>query len=104
MFGPVNRSLAMESYIYRDYTIDLYPSAGGFKAFIYRPGEDTGLDDAPSLAGPDGGEDSTREKLLWQCRAFVDSDITGTFSYAGSDERWHRGQTEGRISYESKRR
>jgi hypothetical protein len=94
----------MENYVYRDYTIDLYPSAGGFKAFIYRPGESAGLDDAPSLAGPDGGEDVTREKLLRQCRAFVDADIASTFSYAGTDDRWHSLQREERISYDFRRR
>jgi len=93
----------METYRYRDYTIDLYPSAGGFKSFIYRPGEGNGLPDAPSLAGPDGAEDTTKETLLRQCRVFVDADIASTFSYAGSDERWHSMQKADRISYESRR-
>ncbi len=90
----------METYLYRDYTIDLYPSAGGFKAFIYRSGEGIGLNDAPSLAGPDGGEAATREHLLRQCRAFVDADIAATFSFAGSDDRWHAIQAATRTSYD----
>lgn len=94
----------METYIYRDYTIDFYPSAGGFKAFIYRAGEGAGLTGAPSLAGPDGGEDITRENLLRQCRDFVDTDIASTYSYAGSDDRWHALQRETQISYETQRR
>jgi hypothetical protein len=94
----------METYIYRDYIIDLHPSAGGFKAFIYRPGEGIGLDNAPSLAGPDGKENITRENLMRQCRSFVDADIAATYSYAGSDDRWHAAQAEGRISYDSNRR
>jgi hypothetical protein len=89
----------METYLYRDYVIDFYPSAGGFKAFIYRPGESTGLADAPSLAGPDGGENATREILLRQCRAFVDADIAARFFYAGSDDRWHAEQAANRTSY-----
>ncbi len=94
----------METYIYRDYTIDLFPSAGGFRSFIYRPGEGNGLADAPSLAGPDGGEDATRKTLMRHCRAFVDADIASTFSYAGSDDRWHAVQREEQISYDSRRR
>jgi hypothetical protein len=94
----------METYVYRDYTIDFYPSAGGFKAFIFRPGEGIGLADAPSLAGPDGGEQITRENLLRLCRSFVDTDIASMFSYAGSDDRWHLMQQEERISSNIRRR
>jgi len=99
----MNRGEAMETYKYRDYRIDLYPSAGGFKAFVYRPGEGIGLAGAPSLAGPDGRQDITRENLLRQCRFFIDADIAGTYSYAGSDDRWHAAQTEDQISYDSDR-
>ena len=63
----------METYLYRDYVIDFYPSAGGFKAFIYPPGGIcSGFEETPIIVGPDGAEAVLRKRVLQESRRFVD--------------------------------
>jgi hypothetical protein len=73
----------METYYYRGYRIDLHPAAGGFRAFIFRPGEGNGLKGAPSLAGPDGHELVHREMILRESIFFIDRQIAAAFAAAG---------------------
>jgi hypothetical protein len=73
----------METYYYRGYRIDLHPAAGGFRAFIFRPGEGNGLKGAPSLAGPDGQELVNREIILRESIFFIDRQIAAAFAAAG---------------------
>lgn len=73
----------METYYYRGYRIDLHPAAGGFRAFIFRPGEGNGLKGAPSLAGPDGHEVVHREMILRESIFFIDRQIAAAFAAAG---------------------
>jgi hypothetical protein len=68
------KKLPPQKLTYHDYHISLFPYAGGFKSFIFRPGETIALKDCPMLVGTDDQQEIIKDQIIRLSYAVIDQD------------------------------